>query len=134
MPERLSLATVVACAALAAAVLYGAYALAHGNPAEPAPALASPTAIRLEDQPIGELHRARPLPALIVPRPRSKPAQPQPVVTVPASAVSAPAPAPNPTPAPVSAPAPAPAPRPAPAPAPRRPAPAKPPVTFDDSG
>lgn len=134
MPERLSLATVAACAVLASAVFGGAYALAHGGPAKPAPVAASPTAIRLARQPIGELHGVRPLPRLIVPRPRPKPAQPQPqpVVTVPTPAVSAPAPAQ--TPAPVATPAPAPRPAPAPAPKPRKPAPAKPPVTFDDSG
>ncbi|HZV74181.1 MAG TPA: hypothetical protein VFF79_10745 [Conexibacter sp.] len=128
MPERLSLATVAACVLLVGAVFGGAYALAHGGPAKPAPAPASPTTIRLKDEPIGELHRVSPLPALIVPRPRPKPAQPQPVVTVPVPVsvpvVSAPAPAPVP----------APAPQPAPAPRPRRPAPAKPPLTFDDSG
>ena len=128
MPERLSLATVATCAVLAGAVFGGAYALAHDGPAKPAPAPASPTTIRLKDEPIGELHRVRPLPALIVPRPRPKPAQtqiqPQPAGTVPAPVASAPAPAPTP----------APAPQPAPAPRPRKPAPAKPPVTFDDSG
>lgn len=134
MPERLSRATVATCAVLAAAVFGGAYALAHDGPAKPAPALASPATIRLADAPIGELHPVRPLPALVVPRPRRKPAQPQPGLTAPtltpAPAASAPAPAPTVAPAP----APAPAPRPAPAPKPRRPAPAKPPLTFDDSG
>jgi hypothetical protein len=120
MPERLSLATVATCAVLAGAVFGGAYALAHGGPAVPPPAPASPTTIRLKDDPIGELHRVSPLPALIVPTPRRQPAQPQPVVLAPQPDTSAPAPAP--------------APAPSPAPAPRRRAPAKQPLTFDDSG
>jgi len=130
MPERLSRATLAACAGLAASAFGGAYALARGGPATPAPAPASPAAIRLADDPVGELHAVRPLPALIVARPRPKPAQPQsqPLVTLPAPVAAAPAPAPAPA---VQL---APAPRPTPAPKPRRPAPAKPPVTFDDSG
>jgi hypothetical protein len=127
MPGRLSGAAVATCAVLAAVVFGGAYALAHGGPAKTAPALASPAAIRLADDPIGELHAVSALPALIVPRPRTKPVQSQPVVTgpvTPAPVVSAPAPAVTPAPAPPSAPA----------PRSRRPAPAKPPVTFDDSG
>ena len=128
MPERLSLATVAACAVLAAAVFGGAYALAHDGPAEPAPAPASPTAIRLEHDPIGELRRVSPLPALIVPPPRPEPAEPEPepapVVEDPLPVVPAAAP---------EAPAPTPPRRPRP---PRRPtpAPAKTPLTFDDSG
>ena len=125
MPERLSRATVAACAVLAVVVFGGAYALAHGGPAKPAPAPAPPTAIRLADEPIGTLHRVSPLPALRVPPPKPKqPAQPQPVVTVPTPVVSAPAPTPTP----------APAPQPAPAPKPKPHAPAKAPQTFDDSG
>jgi len=128
MPERLSRATVAACAVLAAAVFGGAYALAHDGPARPAPPLASPTAVRLRDEPIGELRRVSPLPALRVQRPRPKPVQPSPAVTVTTPVAS--------TPAPTSAPSSAPAPvaRPAPAPKAKRPAAAKPPVTFDDSG
>jgi hypothetical protein len=133
MPERLSLATVATCAVLAGAVFSGAYALAHDGPAEPAPAPASPTTIRLEHDPIVELRRVSPLPALIVPPPRPEPAEPEPVVEAPAPVVPAPEPE-APAPAPVPAPAPAPAPEPAPAPAPKPPAPAKPPLTFDDSG
>jgi outer membrane biosynthesis protein TonB len=126
MPERLSLATVAACAVLAAAVFGGAYALAHDGPAAPAPAPASPTTIGLKHEPIGELHRVSPLPALIVPPPRPEPTQTvptqtEPVVTTPAPVVSAPAPTPTPTPTP----------EPTPAPAPK---PAKKPLTFDDSG
>jgi hypothetical protein len=129
MPERLSLATVATCAVLAGAVFGGAYALAHDRPAEPAPAPASPTAIRLEHHPIGELGSVGPLPALIVPPPRPQPSEPEPVVED--SLPVAPAPAPE-----VPAPTPAPAPEPAPAPAPKppAPAPAKQPLTFDDSG
>ncbi len=123
MPDRLSLATVVTCAVLTSAVFGGAYALAHDGP--PAPAPASPTTIRLEHDPIGELHRVSPLPALIVPRPRPKPVESQPVVEQPPPAVTTSAPE-------VSAPAPAP--QPAPTPTPRPPARAKPPQTFDDSG
>jgi outer membrane biosynthesis protein TonB len=127
MSDRLSLATVATYAVLAATVFGGAYALAHDSPAAPAPAPASPTAIRLAHDPIGTLHRVSPLPALIVPRPRPRPVQPQPVVTVPTPQVPAQAAVP-----PVSAPQPAPAPAPRPRP---RPAPAKkPPQTFDDSG
>jgi outer membrane biosynthesis protein TonB len=129
MPERLSLATVAACAALAAAVFGGAYALAHDDPAPPAPAPGSPTAIRLKHEPIGELRHVSPLPALIVPPPRPEPAQTAPV-TETQPLVTAPEPqAPVATPAPVPAPAPAPTPAPAP-----KPAPAKKPLTFDDSG
>jgi outer membrane biosynthesis protein TonB len=125
MPEQLSRATVAACAVLAAVVFGGAYALAHGSPAKPAPAPAQPAALRLADQPVGALHRVSPLPALKVPPPRPKPAQPQqPVVTVPTPVVSAPAPTPTP----------APTPQPAPAPKPRPHAPAKKPLTFDNSG
>ncbi|MFL5817695.1 MAG: hypothetical protein ACJ76L_08840 [Conexibacter sp.] len=131
MPDRLSLATVATCAALAAAAVFGgAYALAHDGPAEPAAAPASPTAIRLEHDPIGELGRVSALPALIVPPPKPAPVEPAPAVEVPAPVVSTPTPE-------VSAPAPAPAPEPAPAPTPTpkpTPPPAKPPVTFDDSG
>jgi outer membrane biosynthesis protein TonB len=129
MPERLSVATVATCAALAAAVFGGAYALAHDGPAESAPAPASPTAIRLEHDPIGELHGVSPLPALIVPPPRPEPTKPEPVVETPTPVVPVQAPE-------VSAPAPAPtpAPEPTPAPKPRPTAPAKQPLTFDDSG
>lgn len=129
MPERLSRATLATCAALAVAASGGAYALAHDDPPRPVPAPASPTAIRLEDRPIGELRRVSPLPALIVPPPRPEPVEPAepepedvaPVVPAPEPEVSTPAPAP------------APAPQPAPAPEPT-PAPAKEPLTFDDSG
>lgn len=128
MPERLSLATVAACAVLAAAVFGGAYALAHDGPAAPAPAPASPTAIRLKHDPIGELGRVSPLPALIVPPPKPEPVVPEPVVETTPPVVSTPAPE-------VSAPAPTPTPAPEPTPAPTpRPAPAKKPLTFDDSG
>jgi hypothetical protein len=130
MPERLSLATVAACAVLAGAVFGGAYALAHDGPAEPAPAPAPPTTtIRLEHAPIGELRRASPLPALIVPPPRPAPVVtvPQPVVTTPAPQVSAPAPVATLVPAPAPAPTPQP-------PAPAKKPPAKKPLTFDDSG
>ncbi|MGB2710397.1 MAG: hypothetical protein WBC33_02690 [Conexibacter sp.] len=116
MPERLSLATVATCAVLATAVFGGAYALAHDEPVEPAPAHVSPTAIRLKDDPIGELRRVSPLPALIVPPPRPEPTEPEPVVEAPPPVVPAQAPAP------------------APEPAPRPQAPAKKPLTFDDSG
>lgn len=127
MPERLSLATVATCAALAVAVFGGAYALAHDAPAEPAPAPASPTTIRLEDDPIGELRRVSSLPALIVPPPRPKRVEPEPVLEDPAQVVSAAAPE-------VSTPEPAPTVVPAPAPTPQPSAPAKKPLTFDDSG
>ncbi|HKG03336.1 MAG TPA: hypothetical protein VKB03_09140 [Conexibacter sp.] len=127
MPDRLSLATVAICAVLAGAVFGGAYALAHGDPAKPAPAPASPTAIRLEHEPIGELGRVSPLPALIVPPPKPAPVEPVPVIEeTPAPVVSPPAPV-------VSAPEPTPTPEPTPAPAPTPP-PAKKPLTFDDSG
>lgn len=126
MPERLSLATVATCAALAAAVFGGAYALAHDGSPEPAPAPASPTAIRLEDDPIGELGRVDRLPALIVPPPRPEPVEPEPAVEDPSLVDS--------TPEPVPVPAATPAPQPAPAPAPQPPAPKKRPLTFDDSG
>jgi hypothetical protein len=133
MPDRLSFATVATCAVLAGAVFGGAYALAHDGPAAPAPAPAPPTAIRLAHDPIGELHRVSPLPALIVPRRRPRPIQSGPVVvTTPAPQVSARTAVPQ-----VSAPAAAPQPAPAPAPRPRprpHPAPAKQPQTFDDSG
>jgi hypothetical protein len=122
MPERLSFATVAACTVLAGAVSGGAYALAHDGPAEPAPAPASPTTIRLKDDPIGALHHVSPLPALIVPPPRPVPAEPAPVIESSPSVV------------PAAAPAPAPAPTPAPAPAPKPHPPAKKPLTFDDSG
>jgi hypothetical protein len=121
MPEQLSLATVATCAVLAGAVFGGAYALAHDGPAEPA-APASPTTIRLKDDPIGALRRVSPLPALIVPPPRTEPAAPAPVVEEPPAIV------------PAAAPAPAPEPAPAPAPAPKPQAPPKKPLTFDDSG
>lgn len=124
MPERLSLATVAACAVLAAAVFGGAYALAHDGPAKPAPAPSSPTAIRLAHDPVGEISRVSPLPALIVPPPRPEPAEPEPVLEEPLPVDSEPEPE-------VPAPAPAPVPQPAPTPAPPKP---KPPVTFDDSG
>lgn len=128
MPERLSLATVAACAVLAGAVFGGAYALAHDRPAEPAPAPASPTTIRLEHDPVGELRRVSPLPALIVPPPRPEPVEPEPVLEDSPSVVSAPVPE-------VSAPAPTPTPAPEPTPTPEpAPAPAKQPLTFDDSG
>ncbi len=125
MPERLSRATVATCAVLACAVFGGAYALAHDGPADPAPPPASPTAIRLEPHPIGDLRRVSPLPALIVPPPRPEAAEPEPVVgdPLPAAPVQE---APAPTPAA--------APEPAPAPAPKPPTPAKQPLTFDDSG
>jgi len=129
MPERLSLATVAACAVLAVAVFGGAYALAHDGPAAPAPAPGSPTAIRLKDDPIGELRRVSPLPALIVPPPRPQPTETA-TVAVPEDqqpAVTTPAPeAPVATPAPTPQPAPAPTPKPSP--------PARKPLTFDDSG
>ncbi|HEU4722710.1 MAG TPA: hypothetical protein VFS59_15230 [Gemmatimonadaceae bacterium] len=126
MPERLSLATVATCAALAAVVFGGAYALAHEEPAKPAPAPASPTAVRLERDPVGELRKVSPLPALVVPPPRPEPAEPEPVLEE-EPVVSTPVPeAPAPTPAPT--------PTPTPAPKPEQPAPPKPPVTFDDSG
>jgi len=128
MPERLSLATVAACAALAAAVFGGAYALAHDGPAAPAPAPASPTAIQLKHEPIGELRHVSPLPALIVPAPRPEPTQ---TTTTPAVADQQPVVTTPTTQAPVATPAPTPAPAPAPAP---KPAPAKKPLTFDDSG
>jgi outer membrane biosynthesis protein TonB len=128
MPERLSRATLAACAALAAAAFGGAYALAHGGPAKPAPAPASPTAIRLADDPIGRLHGVNPLPDLIVPRRRPAPATTaQPVVTTPTVPVVTPPPAPQPTPTPAPTPTPTPKPKPTKKPA-------KPPVTFDDSG
>jgi len=132
MPERLSLATVATCAVLGGAVFGGAYALAHDGPAAPAPAPASPTAIRLAHDPIGALPRVSPLPALIVPPPRPAPAAPEPVVEEPTPVVTSPAPEVS-APAPAPAPAPTPAPQPAPAPRPRPPAPRKP-LTFDDSG
>jgi hypothetical protein len=123
MPERVSLATVATCAVLAGAAFGGAFALAHDGAAEPAPAPASPTALRLEDDPIGELSRVNPVPALIVPPPRPEPvAEPEP--EGPEPLVEAPAPV-------VPTPEPAPAPEPAPEPTPP---PKKPPVTFDDSG
>lgn len=122
MPERLSLATVAICAVLAAAGFGGAYALAHDRPAEPRPAPVPPTTIRLEDEPIGEIRRVSPLPALIVPPPQPEPVEPEPVVEDPALVV------------PAAAPTPAPQPTPAPAPAPRPQAPTKKPLTFDDSG
>lgn len=129
MPERLSLATVAACAALAAAVFGGAYALAHDGPAAPALAPASPTAIQLRHEPIGKLRHVSPLPALIVPPPpRPEPTQTTPVVTDQQPVVTTPAPE-------AATPAPAPTPQPAPAPTPKpSPAPAKKPLTFDDSG
>jgi outer membrane biosynthesis protein TonB len=131
MPERLSLAALATVAVLAAAVFGGAYALAHDEPAEPAPAPASPRTIRVAHEPIGELHRVSPLPALIVPPPRPKPT-PEPVVEDRTPVVPAPEPSvPIPTPTPTPAPAPAPTPAPTPAPAPE---PAKKPLTFDDSG
>jgi hypothetical protein len=138
MPERLSLAAVAACAVLAAAVFGGAYALAHDEPAAPASAPASPTTIRLKDEPVGELRRVSPLPALIVPPPRPVPVEPVPAVEdptpfVPVPASEVPTPTPVPTPAPTPAPAPTPTPAPEPTPAPT-PAPAKQPLTFDDSG
>ena len=122
MPERVSFATVATCAALAVAAFGGAYAFAHDGPAEPAPAPVSPTTIRLKDDPVGELRRVSPLPALIVPPRRPKPAEPKPVVENPPPVV------------PARAPAPAPEPAPAPTPAPRPQAPTKKPLTFDDSG
>ena len=128
MPERLSRATLAACAVLAAAAFGGAYALAHDGPAKSAPAPASPRAIQLADEPVGTLRHVSPLPALIVPRPKPAQRPSQPVVTVPVQAL------PTPATAPASTPAPAASPQSAPAPKPRRPAPAKPPVTFDDSG
>lgn len=128
MPERLSIATAATCAALAAAVFGGAYALAHDSPAKPAAAPALPTAIRLQADPIGALHRVNPLPALIVPPPRPEPAQPEP--TQPEPVVEDPAPVVAPTPVTPQPPAPSPE----PAPKPKPPAAAKPPLTFDDSG
>lgn len=124
MPERLSLATVAICAVLALAGFSGAYALAHDGPKEPASASApaSPTTIRLDDDPIGTLRRVSPLPALVVPPPRPEPAEPVPAVEDPALVV------------PAAAPTPAPAFTPPPAPAPQPQAPAKKPLTFDDSG
>jgi hypothetical protein len=123
MPEQLRLATVATCAVLAGAVFGGAYALAHGGPARPAPAPAPPTTIRLEHDPIGELRPVSSLPALVVPRPRPKPAVPQPVVQSSPPVVPA-----------VVAPAPAPRRAPTPTPRPRSRPPAKKPQTFDDSG
>lgn len=133
MPERLSLATVATCAVLAGAVFGGAYALAHDGPAEPAPAPVSSTTVRLKHDPIGVLHRASPLPALIVPPPRPAPAEPEPEPVIEAPPPVVPASAPEVS-APAPAPAPASAPEPAPAPTPRPSAPAKEPLTFDDSG
>ncbi len=126
MPERLSLATVGACIVLVGAGFGGAYALAHDAPAKPPGAPAPPTTIQLKDAPIGELHRVRALPALVVPPP---PPAPTPVVTTPQTVVTTPTPQ-------VSAPAPVatPAPTPAPAPTPKPQAPARKPQTFDDSG
>ncbi len=121
MPEQLSLATVATCAVLAAATFGGAYALAHDAPAEPAPASASPTAIRLEHEPIGELRRVSSLPALIVPPPRPKTTKSEPVIEEPLSVVPARAPAPAPTPTPTPTPT-------------KAPPPKKTPLTFDDSG
>lgn len=120
MPERLSLATVATCAVLAGAGFGGAYALAHGRSAEPAPAPASPTAIRLKHAPIGELRRVSPLPSLIVPPPRTVPDESVPVVAdlPPVVTTAEPAPLPAPTPTPT----------------PKPPAPTKKPLTFDDSG
>ena len=136
MPERLSLATVATVAVLAAAVVGGAYALAHDGPAEPAPAPASPSVIRLEHEPIAELRRVSRLPPLIVPPRPKRVAEPQPILEDQPPAVLVPEPeAPVPAPAPAPAPAPTPAPTPAPAPAPTpAPEPAKKPLTFDDSG
>ncbi|HKG40344.1 MAG TPA: hypothetical protein VKB25_15245 [Conexibacter sp.] len=133
MPERLSLATVATVAVLAASVFGGAYALAHGGPVEPAPAPTSPTAIRLKHDPIGELHRVSPLPALVVPLPRPEPVEPvEPVTVEPAPVVTPVVPVPTPQ---VSAPTPTPTPTPEPTPTPTpKPAPEKKPLTFDDSG
>jgi len=130
MPERLSLATVATCAALAGAAFGGAYALAHDGPAEPAPAPGAPTAIRVAQEPIGELRRVSPLPALQVPPPQREPAQPEPVAVeeTPEPAVPAPTPV-----VPAATPAPTPTPTPTPQPTPE-PAPTKRPLTFDDSG
>lgn len=125
MPERLSLATVATCAVLACVAFGGAYALAHDGPAQPAPAPAAPTTIRLAYESIGELHRVSALPALIVPPPRPVRVEPVPVVEDQASDIPVPTPE-------VSAPAPTP--EPTPAPTPRPPARTKPPLTFDDSG
>ncbi len=120
MPERLSFATVAVCAMLAVAVFGATYALAHDGPAAPPPAPASPTTIRLEHDPIGELHRVSPLPALIVPPPRQpEPTAPEPVVESPAPVVAA-----TPTPTPLPTPTPTPKPQ----------TPTKKPLTFDDSG
>jgi hypothetical protein len=125
MPERLSFVAVAMVAVLAAAMFGGAYALAHDPPAEPAPAPASPRTIQVEYEPIGELRRVSPLPALIVPPPRPRPApEPEPVIEDQPPVVPAPEPD-------VPAAAPAPTPPPAPVPAPE---PAKKPLTFDDSG
>jgi outer membrane biosynthesis protein TonB len=129
MPERLSLATVATSAALAGAAFGGAYALAHDGPAKPAPAPGPPTAIQLAHHPIGALRRVKPLPALIVPPPMPKPAKTAPVAEVPQPVVPAPTPE-----APTAAPTPTPAPQPAPTPTPKPHAPAKRPLTFDDSG
>jgi hypothetical protein len=125
MPEHLSLASIATCAVLAGAVFGGAYALAHDEPAAPAPAPASPVAIRLEDDPVGELRRVSPLPALIARPPRPQPVEPEPLEPEPV--VEEPSPV-------VAAPEPASAPDPAPAPTPRPQEPAKKPLTFDDSG
>jgi len=128
MPERLSLATVAACVALAAAGFGGAYALAHGKPAAPVREPVAPKTIRLQHQPIGALHRASRLPALIVPAPPPATTETVPVTTTQPSVATTPAAVtPTPTPTPTPQPAPAPAPKPSPAPA-------KKPLTFDDSG
>ena len=128
MPERLSLTTVALCAVLGGAAFGGAYALARDEPAPPAPALASPTTIQLEDEPIGELRRVSPLPALIVPPPRPEPTQTTPVVEETPPVVPTATPEVPVTPAPTSEPTPT------PTPTPKPPAPAQKPLTFDDSG
>lgn len=128
MPERLSLATVAACAAIAGAVFGGAYALAHDGPAESPAVPAQPATIELKHASLGELRRVSPLPRLIVPPPPPAPAEPEPLDEVPEPIVPVSEPE-VPAPAPVAPPASTPAPpKPDPAPAP------KPPLTFDDSG
>lgn len=133
MPEQLSLATVATVVALAVAVFGGAFALAHHRAVEPAPAAAPPRTIRLAQEPIGELRRVSPLPALVVPPPRPEPVEPDPVLEEQPAVVPAAAPEES-VPVPAATPPPTPTPTPAPAPAPKPSEPARKPLTFDDSG